>query len=174
MSLHRCLLAAVLSALACLAAAQRADAAPTAQLAGTTAQGDKVDLADYKGQVVLLFFWSTDCAVCLDSLPEMRRNLRGWRGQKFAIVAVNQDRAMADLVRYEKVLDLAVPPNPQMKLVWRNAAAYRDSFGELPARTPTTVVVDRKGVVVRSVTGRAAPEVWDDIAEILLNCGSCQ
>ena len=174
MLLHRCLLAAALSALTCLAQARTAAAAPGAALVGKTGQGATVDLASYKGKVVLLFFWSTDCAVCLDMLPEMRRNLRGWRGNDFAIVAINQDRALADLEGYERVLDTAVPPNPQMKLVWRHDPAHHDSFGELATRTPTTVIIDRKGAVVKSVTGRAAPELWDDIAELVLNCATCQ
>jgi len=172
MSLHRHLLVVALSTLACLARA--APAPPVAALVGKTAQGATVDLAAYRGKVVLLFFWSTDCAVCLDTLPEMRRNLKGWRGKDFAILAVNQDRVLADLKGYEQVLDTAVPPNPQMKLAWRNDPAHHDSFGELPTRTPTTVIIDRTGAVVKSVTGRAAPEVWDDIAELVLNCPTCQ
>ncbi len=172
MLLNRCLFAAALSALTCVAQAEAA--APVATLVGKTEQGASVDLSGYKGKVVLLFFWSTDCAVCLDTLPEMRRNLRGWRGKDFAIVAVNQDRAFSDLKVYEQVLDTAISPNPQMKLVWRHDPAHHDSFGELPTRTPTTVVIDRTGAIVRSVTGRAAPEVWDDIAELVLNCATCQ
>jgi peroxiredoxin len=172
MFFRRYLFAAALSALTCVS--QAATAPPVTALVGKTAQGAPVDLAAYKGKVVLLFFWSTDCAVCLDTLPEMRRNLKGWRGKDFAIVAVNQDRAVADLKGYEQVLDTAVPPNPQMKLVWRHDLAYRDSFGELPTRMPTTVIIDRQGTVVKSVTGRAAPDVWDDIAELVLNCATCQ
>jgi peroxiredoxin len=174
MLLHRCLLVAALSAVNCLAHAQTTAAAPIAVLMGKTASGATVDLTQFKGKVVLLFFWSTDCAVCLDTLPEMRRNLNGWRGKDFVIVTVNQDRAVADLKFYEQVLDKAAPPISQMKLVWRHDPAHRDSFGELPIKTPTTVVIDRRGAVFKSVTGRAAPELWDDIAELVLNCGSCQ
>jgi thiol-disulfide isomerase/thioredoxin len=75
----------------------QANAAPLPKLVGKTEQGAAVDLAAYKGKVVLLFFWSTECAVCLDQLPEMRRNLKGWRGKDFLIIAVNQDHAMANL-----------------------------------------------------------------------------
>ena len=171
MHLHRYLLAGALSALACLTQAQ---AASPATLVGKTEHGATVDLTRYKGKVVLVFFWSTECAVCLDQLPEMRRNLNGWRGKDFLIVAVNQDRAMADLNAYEQVLDKVAPPNSQMEIVWRHDPGYRDSFGDLPIKTPTTLVVDRKGVVVKSVTGRAAPELWDDIAELVLNCSTCQ
>lgn len=171
MHLKSCSIAAVLAAMVCLTAAQ---AAPPVVLVGKTVQGATVDLASYKGKVVLLFFWSTECAVCLDQLPEMRRNLNGWRGQDFLIVAVNQDRAMADLSAYERVLDRIAPPNPQMKIVWRRDSAHRDSFGDLPQKSPTTLIIDRKGALVKSVTGRAAPEVWDDVAELVLNCGTCK
>jgi thiol-disulfide isomerase/thioredoxin len=143
MLLHRYLFAAALSALAFPGQAQATAAAPVAALVGKTAQGRPVDLAAYKGKVVLLFFWSTDCAVCLDALPEIRRNLKGWRGKEFAIVAINQDNALDDLKGYEQVLDAAVPPNPQMQLVWRHDLAHHDSFGPLPTRTPTTVAAAR-------------------------------
>ena len=172
MNLHRYLLAAALSAPTFLPAAYAAP--PAAALIGKTEHGATVDLADYKGKVVLLFFWSTECAVCLDLLPEMRANLKGWQGKDFVIVAINQDRAMADLNAYEHVLDQVAPPNSQMKIVWRHDPSYHDTFGDLPTKGPTTVVVDRKGMVVKSVTGRAAPEVWDDIAELVLNCATCQ
>lgn len=163
----RCLLAVALSALAFL---PHANAAPLqAALVGKTERGAAVDLAEYKGKVVLLFFWSTDCSVCLDLLPEMRTNLKGWQGKDFVIVAVNQDRAMANLNAYERVLDQVAPPNSQMKIVWRHDPSYHDTFGDLPVKEPTTVVVDRKGLVVKNITGRAAPEVWDDIAELVLN-----
>jgi len=171
MRLKSCSIAAVLAAMICLPPAQ---AAPPVVLVGKTGQGATVDLADDKGKVVLLFFWSTECAVCLDQLPEMRRNLDGWRGQDFLIIAVNQDRAVADLSAYERVLDRIAPPNPQMKIVWRRDAAYRDSFGDLPQKSPTTLIIDRKGALVKRVSGRAAPEVWDDVAELVLNCGTCK
>ena len=86
-------------------------------LVGKTTQSATVDLAQLKGKVVLLFFWSTDCSVCLDKLPELRRNLDGWRGKDFVIVAVNQDRSSAELRAYEQVLDKVAPPNAQMKIV---------------------------------------------------------
>jgi len=156
-----------LLALASLCASAQTVQSPT--LVGKTMQPATVDLAQLKGKVVLLFFWSTDCAVCLDKLPELRRNLEGWRGKDFVIVAVSQDRSIADLKAYEQVLDKVAPPNAQMKIVWRRDAAHRDSFGELPVKTPTTVVIDRDGKVSKTIRGRVPAELWDDIAELVLN-----
>jgi peroxiredoxin len=164
--LSKALLSSLLVAASVCAAAQTVQP-PT--LVGKTMQQARVDLAQLKGKVVLLFFWSTDCPVCLDKLPELRRNLDGWRGKDFVIVAVSQDRTMADLKHYEQVLDKVVPPNEQMKIVWRRDAAHRDSFGELSAKTPTTIVIDRQGKVAKTVSGRMPAELWDDIAELVLN-----
>jgi peroxiredoxin len=164
--LPRWLLTGLLAAASVCAQAQTVSN-PT--LIGKTMQPAAVDLAQLKGKVVLLFFWSTDCPVCLDKLPELRRNLEGWRGKDFVIVAVSQDRSMADLKAYEQVLDKVAPPNAQMKIVWRRGAAHRDNFGELPLKTPTTMVIDRAGKVVKTVSGRVPAEIWDDIAELVLN-----
>jgi peroxiredoxin len=149
------------------AVAQTPPARPA--LVGRTTQQAAVDLQQLRGKVVLLFFWSTDCPVCLDKLPELRRNLEGWRGKDFVIVAVSQDRSAADLKAYEQVLDRVAPPNAQMKSVWRRDAAHRDSFGELPLNVPTTVVLDRDGKVAKQLRGRVPAELWDDIAELVLN-----
>jgi len=160
--------AAVLTLSCALASAQGTSASPP-MLVGKTMQPATVDLAKLRGKVVLVFFWSTDCAVCLDKLPELRRNLEGWRGKDFVIVAVSQDRSMADLKAYEQVLDKVAPPNAQMQIVWRRDPAHRDGFGELPVKTPTTFVIDREGKIAKQVRGRVAPELWDDIAELVLN-----
>ena len=139
------------------------------QLTGKTMNQGTVDLAQLRGKVVLVFFWSTDCPVCLDKLPELRRNLEGWRGKDFVIVAVSQDRSMADLKAYEQVLDRVAPANAQMRIVWRRDAGHRDSFGDLPVKTPTSFILDRKGVLTKRVNGRIPLELWDDIAELVLN-----
>lgn len=162
-------LLALLASLAVGAACAQAPAPQRASLVGKTMQPATVDLQQLRGKVVMLFFWSTACPVCLDKLPELRRNLQGWRGKDFVIVAVSQDRSMDDLKAYEQVLDRISPPDAQMKIVWRRDPAHRDSFGDLPTNTPTTVVLDRNGVVTKQVRGRMAPELWDDVAELILN-----
>lgn len=142
---------------------------PPPVLVAQTANGQRVELARLRGTVVLVLFWSTDCAVCLDKLPELRRNLAGWRGRPFEIVAVSQDASMAQLKAYEQVLDRVAARDPQMHIVWRRDPAHRDSFGELPLHMPTGFVIDRSGQVVKAIRGRLPPELWDEIAELVLN-----
>lgn len=166
--LHRVVIACAL-AVAVGAAAQPAAAPPPPALSGRTVQGAAFDLAALRGKVVLLFFWSTDCPVCLDKLPELRRNLEGWRGRDFVIVAVSQDRVGADLQDYLRIRDRVAPPDAQMPVVWRRDPAHRDDFGELPARAPTTIVLDRQGRVALRQHGRVPADLWNDIADLVLN-----
>jgi thiol-disulfide isomerase/thioredoxin len=142
-------------------------------LHGRTTQKQPFDLAKLRGKMVLLFFWSTDCAVCLDKLPELRRNLAGWRGKQFVIVAVNQDRHQSDLVAYEKVLMHIVPGNAdldkQMQILWRKDPAYQDNLGSFPVRSSTSLLINREGKLVNSIRGHIPNEVWDDIAAELIS-----
>ena len=138
------------------------------QLQGTSAQGQAVDLRALRGKVVVVFFWSTHCPVCLDVMPELRRNLAAWRGRDFEVLTVNQDAQMADWLRYERILDQWVPRDPQQRSVWRHAPGHQDSWGRLPSNQPTTVLLDRQGQQVWMRAGRWQGAWWDDIAEQVL------
>lgn len=149
-----------------------AHAQPVAQgpqtLVASTLGGEVVDLQRLRGSVVLVFVWSSNCPVCLSKLPELRRNLEGWRGKPFVILALNQDRTADDLRNYERLTEKATKPGNQFKHLWRNAPGHRDSFGELPSNMPTTMVFAKDGTLKQSVRGRVPAELWDDIAELVL------
>ena len=61
-------------------------------ISGRTLSAEPFDLAALRGKVVLVLFWSTDCPVCLDKMPELRANAQGWRGKPFELVSVSFDR----------------------------------------------------------------------------------
>jgi thiol-disulfide isomerase/thioredoxin len=152
-----------------LAGAGTVWAQPSApMLAGVTSGGERVSLGALQGSVVLVFVWSTSCPVCLDKLPELRRNIDGWLGKPFVILALNQDRNVDDMRGYERLLAQTAPPRSQMKHLWRRAPEHRDSFGELPVNTPTTLIFDKQGVLSKQLRGRVPAELWDDIAELVL------
>jgi thiol-disulfide isomerase/thioredoxin len=150
----------------------RAQAAPAGAraplLTGVSSRGERVSLDALRGTVVLVFVWSAACPVCLDKLPEFRRNLDGWSGKPFVILALNQDRSADDMLAYERLLDRTGPARPQLKHLWRGAGEHRDSFGELPKNVPTTLIFDKQGVLSKSIRGRVPAELWDDVAELVL------
>ncbi len=159
-----------LAAAAAVFSAQQAvgqGAGAVRRLRGRTIEGVPYALEQDAGKVVLVFFWSMDCAVCRDKLPELRRNYTGWKGKNFQIVGVNVDRSIADLRRYVELLDRVVPPDARFPMLWRGDAGHQDDFGAVN-RTPTSFVLDRHGRVARTFAGRIEPALWDDIAELVL------
>jgi hypothetical protein len=168
-TLHFLVVALLLGLLSTHVRAETTAAAVRPSLSGHTSSGEAIELAQWRGQVVLVYLWSTDCPVCLDRLPELRRNLAGWKGRPLVVVAVNQDARLADFQAYEKALDAVAPPQAQMKLVWRRGPAHRDSLGDVPLRSPTLLLINRRGELVKEVRGAWTPEIWDDIAEQVLN-----
>lgn len=152
------------------AQATRAQAAGASApyLTSVSSRGERVSLEALRGSVVLVFAWSASCPVCLDKLPELRRNLDGWMGKPFVILALNQDRSADDMRHYERLFELAAPMRKQFMHLWRGDSAHRDSFGELPKNLPTTLIFDKQGAEAKSVRGRVPAELWDDIAELVL------
>lgn len=138
------------------------------RLVGHTLQGEALDLAALRGRVVLVYLWSTDCPVCLRELPELRRNLQGWKGRPFTVVAVNVDRQLQPLRDYATLLDRLAPPSSQLLLAWRGAPGHHDDFGDVPLTTPTSLVIDRSGAVVARTQGAWSPELWDRMAEMVV------
>ena len=136
-------------------------------LVGRTIEGQAFDLQAEQGKVVLVFFWSTDCAVCRDKMPELRLNYEGWRTKGFQLIGVSVDKSLAAVQGYQQILDRTVAPAQRFPSLWRGAPMHRDSFGPI-ARTPTTFVLDRRHKVVNEIRGRIAPALWDDIAELVL------
>jgi peroxiredoxin len=101
--------------------------------------GAIVDLAEFRGKVVLLDFWASWCAPCLKSLP----NLEALRGEfsdtDFRVVAVNVDQE----------------PDKALRFLAKKAIHYpsvSDPKGDITERfdiaaMPTTYLIDRDGVV---------------------------
>ena len=127
------------------------------ELQGTSLSGVNVDLAKFRGKVVLVFFWSTNCGVCLSAMPELRLNLTGWRGKPFELVTVNVDANMADWKSYEQIA--AKTQTQALTAIWTGKP--------LSQRLPLTLVLDTKGRVLARHEGRVAPEAWDEVADLL-------
>jgi thiol-disulfide isomerase/thioredoxin len=133
----------------------------TFTLSASRADGTRLDTAALRGNVAVVFYWATGCAVCRDSLPELRANLTGWRDKPFSLVVVNVDRQAQDWQAYERVLGKLQAPLRGYVSV-RQAETVTS-----PLRLPLTLVVDAKGKVVQRIEGRVAPEVWDTVADLI-------
>ena len=155
------------AALAAAAAAGAGAQTAAAQLTGQTLDGKPYELRQDKGKVVLVFFWSTGCAVCRDKMPELRLNYEAWRDKGFQLLAVSIDKSLDDVRAYESILNRVISPSQRFPWLWRGATSHRDSFGSV-LQTPSSFLLDRQGKLAKQVVGRIDPALWDDIAELVL------
>lgn len=109
------------------------------------ADGKTVDLAAFRGKVVLINFWATWCPPCRQELPSLDRLKKRFAADAFEIFAVNVGEDP------ETVFDFAGNPGYRM-LFDRDAKA----MAAWPAKgIPTTLLVDRQGrLAYRAVGGR--------------------
>jgi peroxiredoxin len=149
-----------------LHAATRPEPQQQPELEGTAPDGKPVRLSDLRGRVVLVFYWSTGCAVCRDKMHELRANLSGWQTQPFTLLGVNMDPREQDFLDYEKLVAQTVPAHQRFVTLWAGAAGFRDSMGR-PAHLPSACLIDKRGQLVERYNGRIPPQAWDRIAELL-------
>jgi peroxiredoxin len=84
--------------LSCLIAPAMAAPAPTPVIAGSRApdftkadfSGKPVTLSAYRGKLVLLDFWASWCAPCLEEMPDLI-NLQKRNGGKLQVIGVSMD-----------------------------------------------------------------------------------
>jgi peroxiredoxin len=111
-----------------------------------------VHLANYRGRVVLLNFWATWCAPCIEEMPALIA-LHHERPD-LAIVAVSIDEDPEAYSRFiaRRHVDLITVRDPAQK-----AAQLYHSEG-----WPETYIIDRSGIIRRKIVGDpdwANPEI---------------
>lgn len=109
-------------------------------LAVPALDGREVQLADARGQVLVVDFWATWCDPCLEQLPVLRRLARDHAAQGLAVYGVSVDEDRAQLEAFLR----ATPPG--ITVLWDRGGARHTERLDVQ-RLPTTLVVDRTGVV---------------------------
>src|SRR6202012_5404663 len=74
---------------AALTARESRKPAPDFEL--VTEDGKKMHLSDYRGKVVLLNFWATDCGGCVLEIPSFIEIEKTYKEKGFAVVGVAMD-----------------------------------------------------------------------------------
>jgi hypothetical protein len=149
--------------------AQSAATAPTGVvpvLEGRAADGQRLRLADLRGRVVLVFYWTSGCAVCRDKMKELRANLMGWRSQPFTLLGVNMDARQQDWLDYERLVAQTTPAEQRFASVWAGGGDFRDSM-ERPTQFPSAGLINKNGQLVEQYRGRIPVDAWNHIADLL-------
>lgn len=140
------------------------------QLEGKTLDSRDFQLASLKGKVTMVMFWSTDCPVCREKMPELRENIKGWSNKPFELVLVSLDKKVEDVEAYYSYLNQILPSKQRFTHLWAGHASYKDNIAvhnKYLKQRPLTYVIDKYGKVVNTYSGRIPAQVWDDISELL-------
>ena len=130
---------AALFVLPAFAATTATGPAPAFKLSGRG--GKTIDLAQYKGQVVMINFWASWCVPCRQEMPLLEDIYKKYKPMGFTMLAVNVEpdskAAEAWLGKLSKPVTFPVAFDVDSKV----SKAYK------VAGMPSTVFVDRKGNV---------------------------
>jgi len=117
--------------------------------------GKKIDVASYRGRVLLLDVWASWCGPCKQELPMLDEMARRLKHQGIDVLAVSVDQERANVDKFLKGRgrwSLTIAHDPDGLIAERLQ----------PDKMPTSYVIDRSGIV-RYVNAGFVP---DDAATI--------
>lgn len=129
-----------------------ADRQPAPEIIGTTLNGDEFNLADHRGEVVVLNVWASWCAPCRAEAPVLQEV---WmETEPLGVQFVGLDTRDSDVAARAFVERFGITyPN-----VIDRDGRLQLRFGESlpPQAIPSTVVVDRQGRVAARALGKVS------------------
>lgn len=110
--------------------------------------GNKLTLASLRGRPVLVNFWATTCAPCVEELPDLIRLYQEWRPRGFELIAVAMPYDPPIRVQ-EFVKQHAVPYPVALDVQGKITSA----FGGVPY-IPAAFLIGPTGITELNATGR--------------------
>ena len=115
---------------------------PAPPIEGQDLEGKPVDLAQYKGKVVLIDFWATWCQPCIITMPELIETYKTYNKAGFEIIGISLDQDKEALNRYLS----------SQKLPWRIVFDGKAWFSPSARRyevqaIPATFLINRDGTI---------------------------
>lgn len=115
--------------------------------------GKPVDLANLKGQVVLVNFWATWCEGCREEIPALNRLQQRFKERKLQILGVNIGEGKARIDQFTQRIPIRYTILRDVDSVAMKAWHVRIM--------PTTFLIDKQGRLRYELAGEAD---WDDPA----------
>ena len=109
-------------------------------------QGNLEGLANHKDKVIILNFWATWCAPCLEEMPAFEKLYRRYRSRGLTVLAVSLDKG-----DFSKVQDFVDSNNLTFPVLMDSDGVAEKLY---PSFTiPFTYVIDKDGRVAARVDG---------------------
>ena len=116
------------------------------ELSGPTLDGGKADIADYRGRVVLVAFWSSDSTRCVEQIAQWAPVVRKYEKYGVAVLGVNLDAeepAIDAFLEKNALPGVHVFHADRAKRRWNNPLVQHYGVRDIPALW----LVDQQGTV---------------------------
>jgi thiol-disulfide isomerase/thioredoxin len=123
--------------------------------------GGDLDLARYRGSVVILNFWATWCVPCRSEMPVFERAQQQYRDKGLKVLGVDFQENDADVLAYLEEIGVTFP-----------SALDRDgdvARGWRATGLPTTFLIDREGIIRDVRVGAFTDTMLEERLTKLLN-----
>jgi thiol-disulfide isomerase/thioredoxin len=136
-----------------------ADRQPAPAFSGPTLDGATFDLADQRGDVVVLNVWGSWCAPCRAEAPDLVAVAESTADDGVVFVGVNTRDTETAARAFEDEFDVPYPS--VVDADGRRLLAFRDTLP--PAAIPSTLIIDRNGDMAARVVGPISETSLQDL-----------
>lgn len=134
------------------------------ELAGTDFTGAAQDVADWRGDVVVLNTWYANCPPCRAEAADLAALSTDYADDGVKLLGINRTDDAGTAQAFERQFEVPYP-----SLADTDGAAIAALQGTVPVNAvPTTVVLDRDGMVAGRILGLADPSTLRSIVDDLL------
>lgn len=143
---------------------------PAVQFVKKDKDGNEIDLAAYKGKVVLLDFWGSWCGPCRASHPHLKELYAKYKNKGFEIIAVASETAKTAEEQREKWLAAIKKDDINWVHVLNNEEKEKQDIVKDYRVTafPTKILLDRDGKILLRITASATDDI-DQMLEKIFN-----
>jgi thiol-disulfide isomerase/thioredoxin len=123
---------------------------------GTDIKGRKISLEIFQGKPIIVNFWASWCAPCIEEFPSMVKLIEELKGE-VALVAVSQDSSEEEMRAFLKAFPKG--DNPNIYVIWDEDRSIGANYSA--DRLPESFVADSEHKLVRKIVGSidwATPE----------------
>ncbi|MDX3801373.1 TlpA disulfide reductase family protein [Streptomyces sp. AK04-3B] len=149
-----------------ISTAEKGERAQVPDLSGETVAGKQLDVASFKGKIVVLNVWGSWCAPCRAEAPNFEKVSKDLQGKGVQFVGINvADPQVRSALAFEEQYGVTYPSlyDPSSKLILRFRKGTLN-----PQAIPSTLVVDREGkIAARSLAALSEEKLRKMIAPIL-------